>query len=318
LRRLEGLQIKDLIAFDAVMRELHVTRAAARLAMSQPALSHALQRLRGAFSDELFVRGPGGMIPTERAIALIGPIRRALADLGEALEPVDFDAALATDRFTLAMNNGAALSLAPAVVAAVRAAAPGATLVVRPSGNLQIDDLLDRGDLDLAIVGNGKVHGERFVTETLYKDGFAVAAATGHPIFATELTFASLCDHTMMHLTSTGDDTGFLAAIFDSLGQPGCRPALQMPLLSAGGVLETSDIITVVSQRIARVLARRPGVDWRPLPSHPEIPISRGILVWPRRLDRHPANVWLRGLVARCARDGDEALPHHGQARNAA
>ena len=88
-----------LVVFDAVMQERNVTRAGHRLGLSQPALSHALARLRHMLKDELFVRTPKGMIPTPRAEQLTVPIRQALEELEHSLEPAKFDPSKATRTF---------------------------------------------------------------------------------------------------------------------------------------------------------------------------------------------------------------------------
>src|SRR6266851_1837954 len=79
-----------LIVFDAVMQERNVTRAGRKVGLSQPAMSHALNRLRYMLKDQLFIRTPEGMVPTARAEQLAPPLRRALSDMQLALEPENF------------------------------------------------------------------------------------------------------------------------------------------------------------------------------------------------------------------------------------
>src|SRR4051812_36637202 len=129
-----------LIVFDAVMQERSVTRAGQRIGLSQPAMSHALGRLRHMLKDELFIRTPDGMAPTPRAETLAQPLRNALSEMQLALEPAVFDPADSDRRFTLAVNNFAAVVLAPPLVTAVSAAAPSIRLDLRPSGTLDIVD----------------------------------------------------------------------------------------------------------------------------------------------------------------------------------
>src|SRR3954467_13070429 len=155
-----------LIVFDAVMQERSVTRAGQRIGLSQPAMSHALGRLRHMLKDELFIRTPDGMGPTPRAEMLAQPLRSALSEMQLALEPAAFDPATSDRRFVLAVNNYAAVVLAPPLVTAVSAAAPGVRLDLRPSGTLDIVDRLDRGDLDLAL-GGRQSPGERFAASVL-------------------------------------------------------------------------------------------------------------------------------------------------------
>src|SRR2546427_10557814 len=124
-----------LVVFDGVMHERSVTRAGKRLGMSKPALSHALNRLRYLLKDQLFIRTPQGMVPTPRAEQLALPLRQALADMQRALEPETFVAAQANRRFSIAINNYAAIVRAAPLVAAVAAAAPPPPPRLRPSGN---------------------------------------------------------------------------------------------------------------------------------------------------------------------------------------
>src|SRR2546430_2004281 len=149
-----------LIVFDAVMQHRSVTRAGSRIGLSQPAMSHALNRLRYMLEDDLFVRTPQGMVPTPRAELLAGPLRDALSEIQLALEPAAFEPASADRRFVLTLNNYAAVVIAPALVAAVAATAPAVRLDLRPSGTVDIIGQIDRGDVDLSLGSIGSP-GER-------------------------------------------------------------------------------------------------------------------------------------------------------------
>src|SRR5258707_8360467 len=107
-----------LIVFDAVMHERNVTRAGQKVGLSQPPMSHALNRLRYMLKDQLFVRAPEGMVPTARAEQLAGPLRHALSEMQLALEPEAFVPREAQRGFTIAVNNYAAVAIAPALAAA--------------------------------------------------------------------------------------------------------------------------------------------------------------------------------------------------------
>src|SRR3954447_20498386 len=97
--KLGAIDLNLLVVFDAIMWDRSVTRAGQRLSLSQPAMSHALTRLRHMLKDELFVRSPSGMVPTPRAEELATPIRIALDGLQQSLEPVQFDPSKATTTF---------------------------------------------------------------------------------------------------------------------------------------------------------------------------------------------------------------------------
>src|SRR5882757_9726308 len=125
--KLSAIDLNLLVIFDAVMQERNVTRAGHRLGLSQPAISHALTRLRYMLKDDLFIRSPKGMVPTPRAEQLALPVRSALDGLQRSLEPAQFDLATAQRSFRIAVDNYAALVLAAPLVTRISKAAPAVT-----------------------------------------------------------------------------------------------------------------------------------------------------------------------------------------------
>ncbi len=117
------LDLNLLRVFDVVMVEHNVTRAADQLAMTQPAVSNALRRLREAIGEELFVPGSTGVTPTPHADALWPAVREAMSSLRELLDPQGFDPAHDERRFTLAMADATAAVILPRLLAAFRAQA---------------------------------------------------------------------------------------------------------------------------------------------------------------------------------------------------
>lgn len=282
-----------LVVFDGLMQERSVTRAGRKLGMSQPALSHALNRLRYLLKDQLFIRTPKGMVPTPRAEQLALPLRQALADMQRALEPEAFVPAEASRRFSIAVNNYAAIVLAAPLVAAVFAAAPLLQLDLRPSGTLDVFELLDHGDLDV-VVGTFNDVGERFATAKLLEDEFVAVMRRSHPAGRRPLSTASFGALRHAAISSSGDDTGFIDR---SLATHGTKRQieLRLPYLSAGSVLAKSDFVATLSRRVARALTRDATLELRELPfGSPSVHTS---LLWHRRFDGHPAHRWLRGLI---------------------
>src|SRR5271166_4356766 len=150
-----------LLVFEAVMQERNLTRAGRRLGMSQPAVSHALARLRHALKDELFVRGPEGMRPTPRAERMAEPVHAALQELQVTLEADESDPAQAARTFTISANNHAARAVIPALVRRVATVAPSVVLDVQPVGMRHVLDQLDDGSVELAL-GTLTEGGDRF------------------------------------------------------------------------------------------------------------------------------------------------------------
>src|SRR5215471_14792467 len=115
---ISALNLNLLPVLDALLAERNVSRAGARLGLSQPAVSNALAQLRAILGDPLLVRGPRGMVPTERALALAGPLRGALAALERGLDPPRaFDAATAERSFTIVTSDFVAFVMLPRLLA---------------------------------------------------------------------------------------------------------------------------------------------------------------------------------------------------------
>jgi DNA-binding transcriptional LysR family regulator len=136
--------------FDSVMELRNLNRAAERLGVTQSAVSHALRRLRFALGDPLFVRGPDGLTPTERAEQIAPSVHEALVVLRGARAQPSFNPAVSNRGFTIAAPNYFCLLVIPRLFSRVRAAAPGIAIHVVPV----LQDLivsLDRGSIDVAV-----------------------------------------------------------------------------------------------------------------------------------------------------------------------
>jgi DNA-binding transcriptional LysR family regulator len=288
-----------LVVFDAVMRERSVKRAAQQVGLSQPAVSHALARLRHMLKDDLLVRTPTGMSPTPRAEQLAGPVRHALGEMQLALEPEAFVPARAERRFAIAVDNCAAIVVAPALIGATAAAAPGVRLDLRPSGTLDVEDLIDRGELDLA-VGPFTADRERFIAGKLFEDAFVAVLRHSHPAARRPLTAEALAGLPELEISSSGDDTGFLDRWLAERGLAR-RVAHRAPYLSAATLLAETDLVAIMRRRVAEALVANRGLRAVELPC--PSPKVVAAMLWHRRLDAHPAHRWLRGLVAGAAAD---------------
>jgi DNA-binding transcriptional LysR family regulator len=298
--KLGALDLNLLVVFDAIMRDRSVTRAGQRLGLSQPAMSHALTRLRHMLKDELFVRSPNGMVPTPRAEQLATPIRIALDGLQQSLEPVQFEPATATTTFRIAVDNYAAIVLVAPVAEHVAKTAPGVTLDFRPSGTLNIPELLDRSELQLAM-GPPGAHGERFSVRRLLQDQFVVVHRKGHPAAKVrEFSTEQLTNLSRLEISSAQFGTDFVeAGPARSKSVP--APAMRAPFLSAAQILATSDLVSVLPLNVARNMIRSHPLVFRPLLRSPK-PIEAA-MIWLRRLDNQPGHAWLRDVISRVTRD---------------
>ena len=291
--RLRNLDLNLLLVFDAVLRERSVVRAADSLAISQPAVSHALNRLRHALKDKLFVRTPAGMSPTPRAEQLALPVRKALNELQLAVEGDTFDPSTADRRFTIAVNNYAAVVAAGPIVAAVRAQAPNVRLSLVPSGTLNLRDRLDRGELDLAVSGRA-IDGERFASQQLIEDRFVAVLRSGHPALRKKLTAAALAELPHLGISSSGEDLTFLDEFLEA-GNSARFVASDVPYLSAGAVLVQSNLVAILGRKLAMDFRRAHPIEIRELPF--EASLLHSVMSWHRRFDDVPAHRWLRSTI---------------------
>jgi DNA-binding transcriptional LysR family regulator len=161
---LSRLDLNLLVAFDALLAEGSVTRAAVRVGVGQPSMSHALGRLRQLLKDELFVRAPDGMKPTPRALALAEPIRGALCAIqATLLQERGFDPAGAERSFVLGMPDSVEVALLPRLMAHLEAEAPKVLVRVRSIDRFDVLEQLDRDRLHLGVglFTEGEVHHKR-------------------------------------------------------------------------------------------------------------------------------------------------------------
>src|ERR1700710_150841 len=243
--KLGAIDLNLLVVFDAIMRDRPVTRAGQRVGLSQPGMSHALTRLRHMLKDELFVRSPSAMVPTPRAEELATPIRIALDGLQHSLEPVQFDPAKTAATFRIAVDNYAAIVLVAPIAAHVARVAASVKLDFRPSGTLDVLELLDRSELHLAM-GPSAVQGERFSRRRLLQDQFVVVHRRGHPAaMGQEFPTEKLATLPQLEISSAQ----FGSDLDDSSprrSKAGLKAAMRAPFLSAAQILATSDLVSVL------------------------------------------------------------------------
>jgi DNA-binding transcriptional LysR family regulator len=298
--KLGALDLNLLVVFDAIMRDRSVTRAGQRLGLSQPAMSHALTRLRHMLKDELFVRSPNGMMPTPRAEELATPIRIALDGLEQSLEPVQFEPSKATVTFRIAVDNYAAIVLVAPIAAHIARNAPGVTLDFRPSGTLNVLEQLDRSELHLAIGPSG-VQGERFSRRRLLQDQFVVVHRKGHPAArAQEFATEKLITLPQLEISSAQFGPDFVEA-GPGRSKPISKSAMRAPFLSAAQILATSDLVSVLPLNVAKTMTRSHPLVFQRLSRSPK-PIEAA-MIWLRRLDNQPAHAWLRDVISRITSD---------------
>ncbi len=292
-----GFDLNLLKAFDALYAERHVTRAGQRIGLSQPAMSGALTRLREVLDDELFVRSSTGMQPTPRADDLAGPIAAALRLMQTVLLDDGFDPGTADHVVTIAMTDYAAFVLLPTLLAKLAIEAPRLEVRVRGIfGKDEVVDLLDSGEASLAL--SVPVHASaRILTRLLLREGFVCIARLGHPAFANEADVAAFAAAPHLLVSPEGDRAGLVDRKLAALGLAR-RVVLSLPqFLVAPFVVADTDLIATLAARVARrfAAANLGIVVHEPPVALPDWPLA---MMWHRRVNDHPATVWLRDCIA--------------------
>ena len=297
---IRAVDLNLLKAFVALTNERAVTRAAGRIGLSQPAMSHALSRLRGLFADDLFVRTPTGMEPTARAREIAPLIAAAIEHIEAALNlGVGFDPAKSAGIFTAGMAEYAEVALVGRLAAAFADRAPRATLRLTPLTGANAAEQLDRGVIDVAVAHFNALP-PHIESVLLLRDPFVVVARRGHPIAGQQLSieaYAAL-DHVLV--SPRGDTSGALDRILVDFGLRRRIALLVATYLALPVALAASDLVATVPRRTARQIAATAEIEIMPLPIDFSMTVS---MAWHRRAASEPAQAWFRSLLIEAASD---------------
>lgn len=293
-RDIRGLELGMLRTFDALMRERSVSRAAARLFLSQPAVSASLNRLRETFADPLFTRTAHGVVPTGRALALAAPIEKVLADVAALMEAdLPFDPATSSRIFRITGSDHASQLILLALSQRLAACSSAIRLVWEPPGTWPLADRLRKGELDLAVVA--RIHTPRDIEHVaLYEDHYVYVTRNDHPQSGQPLTLDSFCATPQIFLgygTSTLEDV-----IDETLAKSGRQRLPQIAVSSISQIvnlLEHSNHGAVIGARVAQAHAGK--LHAQPLPF--VLPGYKVLVCWDTRANADAGIDWLKGQI---------------------
>ena len=293
---LKSFDLNLIKAFLALERERSVTQAAQRLAVGQPAMSHALARLRKIFDDALFVRDATGMTPTPRALELVEPLRSALAQIEAALQgKQDGDPGLTDTRYRIGMTDVVAAAIIPRLSAALQKHAPSASIAVRSADRYNSARLLDDNELDLAIGLFPTVPAWQ-LKEPLFEEDFVCVLHPKQIKARRPLTLKQFASHAHVLVSLQNDELGFVDSALAKAGLER-RVAITSPFfLLAGYLLHRLPLIATLPRHYAELCTQMSDVTISELPfASPRMTIS---MVWHRRNDKSRASLFLRKLVS--------------------
>lgn len=298
--KLQDLDFNLLRAFDALLREKHVTRAADRLEVSQSTMSVSLAKLRDLLGDELLMRSGAGLMPTELALLLWPRVQDAIAAMERVIEPARFDPASANHTFRLILIDYIDLLMMPTVMRRIRAEAPGVKVHVLQTNPHHFGELMAAGEVDLALTYFPNAP-EYLKGRKLFSDRFLGLAARGHPVLGRPLDVADFC--ALPHVTIEPAAAQIYNVQIDAALEPhGLRRRVQMvkpSFLALPFMLESSDMVACIPARLARRMMRMAAVEVFDIPL--DLPLFDVRMLWHPRTQHSPAHEWLREVMLECA-----------------
>lgn len=289
-RDIETLDIRLLRAFDALMLERSVTRAAARVGMTQQGLSGQLARMRTLFDDQLFVRTVAGVSPTPRAEDLYPQVRSALDNLRALLATPVFDPGSFDGVISLATSDYATALLLPRLLLRLRSEAPLLRLAVRPVNSATLEFEMRDRKIDLALTVP-QFTPPGLHSRCLFRERYVGVVRPDHPLATGTIDVERFC--AFPHLLVAPDKGDFHGPTDVALAKIGRRRdiALVVPSFSVvAAILDGTDLVAVLPSRLL-------GQTRRKLYSfEPPVAVQGFDLhaFWPDRLNTDAMQSWFR------------------------
>jgi DNA-binding transcriptional LysR family regulator len=292
---LANIDLNLLVVFDALIAEGHATRAAERIGLTQPAVSHALNRLRALFGDPLFVRSPRGMVPTSLAQDIAPNVRSILEQVEGVLRGGRaFDPAASTRQFVLGLSDYAAFVLLPRLTARLDQVAPGVSLVVRNTSRSVGLPMLEDGTVEL-IAGNFPEPPTHMREELLYEEDFICAGRGDHPNLGEPLDLDRYLALRHIQVSMKGNPSGYVDAVLAEKGLKRNVAVTVGHFLMAPMLVDASDLVATEPRRLFTPLAGR--LPLRLFPPPIDIPLFRVVQTWHSRHDADSGHQWLRRIL---------------------
>jgi DNA-binding transcriptional LysR family regulator len=284
------LDLNLLKIFDSVYRLRNLTEVAKEVNLSQPAVSHALGRLREALSDRLFVRTPGGLEPTARCERLAPPVRAALETIKDSLiDSSNFRPEDCTREFRLLLSDVGEMLLAPALMSRLREDAPQVKLAIFQAPRALYERMLRDREVDIA-VGHLNMQRQTLRKQSLFQDG-CVVLRRKQPGRRKALTREAF-EQSYHAMIMPPDDP-----VEDGLADLNVSRKIMLRIpnyFALPEVIGSSDLLATVPSRIGRHLGSRASLEIHPVPF--PAPVFDVQMYWHMRHDDDPAHTWLRGI----------------------
>lgn len=298
MTNIRRVDLNLLVALDVLLEERNVSRAAARLALTQPTVSGMLRRLRVLFGDELLVRTQRGMLPTARAESLVQPLKKLLAEAEAVIVPPEFDPATADRQFTISTTDYMQHALVIPLIVRLRQLAPRVRISARPPEATELSHRLASGQLDLAIAPATWVS-KGLRSRMLYREKYVCVMGRDNPLAKRKLTERALMD--AEHIVCSPLQGGFTGDADAAFATRGLSRTVRVSLsnfLLIPALVKSTDLIALVPSRLLNE-SDEDLVLMEPPIAGPQFNV---LAVWHPRAHADPGHRWLRGLLAETAR----------------
>ena len=287
------------LVLDALLSERSVTRAAKRLNLTQPAVSHALKQLRALYNDELFVRSADGLAPTPLAASLEPMLRSGLSELERTLQSdAEFDPATSRRRFSIATVDYPLLTGIPLLMQRLAQEAPLIDVRILPPAS-DLHARLTSGELDTVLAG-GEVEQQMSLDKALMKtrfvsEDFVCMLRKNHPALERPLDLDAFCALPHLMVSTGGRDTGFVDVVLEKQGRSRRMALTVQSFVGAPTVVAATDMIATVPRAIGEWGMARWEVELRPVPL--QMPKAEAFVWWHQRFNNDPGHRWWRRML---------------------
>lgn len=299
ITQLRQADLNLLIVFTVLAEERNVTRAAARLLLSQPAVSRALQRLRDMFHDDLLIRAASGYEPTPKGQRLLHELESTLPRLDRLLSGVDFDPATEEASFRVAATDHAAHVVCPLLSRTVLPSATKVSFNFLPLHDAQFE-AAEKGRIDLLLVADDGTAPAHFASEAIFEVDFVCVVAKESP-FKRALTLKQYLAADHIGINIVGGIQTIPEKRLSAIGAKRHCPMVVPFHTTAMRSLIGTHLIATVPRSMARLEASNPAV--RIVKAPAVLGTFKYLMAWHPRMKTDAAHIWLRSIIRQAGKE---------------
>ncbi len=288
---LPNVDLNLFIVFDVVYEQRNLTRAARILNITQPAVSNALKRLRGAFNDPLFVRTPHGVAPTPVADNISTSVKEALHLLNISLAEGDVFAPSISDRtFTFSVNDLDEVIVMPKLMDQLADLAPRVSIECFTVPRRDLESELAAGSLDFAL-DVPLFSTRQLCRRQLSTERYVCIVRPGHPAVGSELTLDQYLDLEHIHVSGRRGGVGHVDRALDRLGRQRNIQLRMQNYMAGPQVVASTNLALTIPLSLAIMY------DMKMLELPFTVETLDQFLYWHKSADKDQANIWMRGIL---------------------